>query len=151
MRVTDLPAGLVPAPPRPVSLIWPVPMYDSERDADLAKHPIYASQAWASVSAMLEDEMLPIVHDLQAAGFAVSVAIRFGDPAEEITHFVEDEGIGLVAMATHGRTGLGRLVMGSVAEGVLHRLRVPIFLVRPFEHLTHDESSRLEAFEQKAH
>jgi nucleotide-binding universal stress UspA family protein len=150
MRVADRPAGLVANPPRPISLAWPVPMYDSERDAVRASHPIYASQAWASICAMLEDELVPVVHTLQESGFTVSVAVRFGDPVEEIARFVEIEGVDFVAMATHGRTGLRRLVLGSVAEGALHRLQVPMVLIRPFEHLTSDEAIEQEVLAQEA-
>ena len=142
LRVTDQPEGLTALPPRLMSPVWPVPMYESSREAERAKHPIYASQVWASVSAMLEDELVPVVHDLQESGFCVSVAVRFGDPVEEIVRFVESEGMDLVAMATHGRTGLGTLVLGSVASGVLHRLKVPVVLVRPFDHLASDASEQ---------
>jgi nucleotide-binding universal stress UspA family protein len=114
-------------------------MYETLRDVERASHPIYASQAWASKCASLADELVPVVHTLQEAGFAVSVAVRFGDPIEEIVRFVETEGVGLVAMATHGRTGLSRLVTGSVAEGVLHRLQVPVLLMRPCDGLTNDD------------
>jgi len=141
LRVSDPPAGLMPLPPRPVSLAWTVPMYESLRDAERASHPIYASQAWASVCARLTDELAPLVHGLQESGFSVSVAVRFGDPVEEIVRFVQTEGVGLVAMATHGRTGLRRLVLGSVAEGVLHQLQVPVLLIRPFDHLASGETT----------
>ena len=139
LRVTDRPAGRMPLPPRPVSLAWPVPMYESRRDVERASHPIYDSQAWASVCARLADELVPVVHDLQESGFTVSVAVRFGDPVDEIVRFVETQGVNLVAMATHGRTGLRRLVLGSVAEGVLHRMEVPVLLIRPCDGLTSDE------------
>jgi nucleotide-binding universal stress UspA family protein len=139
LRVTDQPAGLIALPPRPVSLTWPVPMHESARDVERASHPIYSSQMWASICAMLEDELVPVVHALQASGFTVSVAVRFGDPVEEIVSFVEIEGVDLVAMATHGRTGLRRLVLGSVATGLLHRLQVPVLLIRPIGHLTNDQ------------
>jgi nucleotide-binding universal stress UspA family protein len=42
-----------------------------------------------------------------------------GDPAEEIVRYARDAGIDLIVMGTHGRTGLERLLMGSVAERVL--------------------------------
>ena len=142
LHVTDRPEGLTALPPRLISPVWPVPMYESSREVERAKHPIYASQEWASVSAMLEDELVPVVHDLQESGFCVSVAVQFGDPVEEIVRFVESEGVDLVAMATHGRTGLGTLVLGSVASGVLHRLKVPVFLIRPFDHLASDAGER---------
>lgn len=142
LRVTDRPEGLTALPPRLISPVWPVPMYESSREAERGMHPIYASQEWASVSAMLEDELVPVVHDLQESGFCVSVAVRFGEPVEEIVRFVESEGVDLVAMATHGRTGLGTLVLGSVASGVLHRLKVPVLLIRPFDDLVSNASEQ---------
>jgi nucleotide-binding universal stress UspA family protein len=142
LRVAERPAGLVGMPPRPAALAWPVPMYESERDIAWAEHPIYASQAWQNARSMLESELVHVVHELQEAGYTVSVAVRFGEPVAEIVNFAEVEQVNLVAMATHGRTGLHRLVLGSVAAGVLQRLRVPVLLVRPFDDLTSGETTK---------
>lgn len=62
-----------------------------------------------------------------------------GKPAMEICHYVQDEQIDLVVMTTHGRTGLSRLVTGSLATNLLHELPVPILVVRPFG-LKHSQS-----------
>jgi nucleotide-binding universal stress UspA family protein len=51
-------------------------------------------------------------------------------PADAILASAQDEGTGLIVMSTHGRSGLSRLIMGSVAEEVLHRASVPVLLVR---------------------
>ena len=66
----------------------------------------------------------------QLAGFAVECAVRFGDPAEEILQEATDSGADLILMATHGRTGVARLLLGSVAEAVLRRSEIPVVLVR---------------------
>ena len=50
-----------------------------------------------------------------------------GDPAGEIVSFAEKEKVDLIVMGTHGRTGLGRLLMGSVAEAVVRRAPCPVF------------------------
>ncbi len=50
-----------------------------------------------------------------------------GEPAKEIVELAEEEGVDLVVMGTHGRTGLGRLLMGSVAESVVRRAPCPVF------------------------
>jgi nucleotide-binding universal stress UspA family protein len=57
--------------------------------------------------------------------------IRFGNPALEIRRFAEEEGMDLVVMATHGRTGLRHIVMGSVAEKVVRQSNVPVLTVKP--------------------
>ncbi len=56
--------------------------------------------------------------------------LTFGDPAEEILRYVDENGIDLILMATHGRSGLKRWVMGSVADKVLRASNVPVWLVR---------------------
>jgi nucleotide-binding universal stress UspA family protein len=54
-----------------------------------------------------------------------------GDIAEKIVEYTEKKKVDLVIMATHGRTGLKRWVMGSVANKVLREGNAPIMLVRP--------------------
>jgi nucleotide-binding universal stress UspA family protein len=53
-----------------------------------------------------------------------------GDPAEAIVHLAEVEHVDLVVMSTHGRSGLRRLLMGSVAEKVVRRAPCPVFTLR---------------------
>lgn len=53
-----------------------------------------------------------------------------GDPAAEIPRAAEDLGAHLIVMGTHGRTGLGRLLMGSVAESTLRRAPCPVLAVK---------------------
>jgi nucleotide-binding universal stress UspA family protein len=67
---------------------------------------------------------------LQDAGAHAEGKVRYGDPVEEILDHVGWDHIDLIAMATHGRTGLRRVVLGSVAEQVLRRAPVPMLLVR---------------------
>jgi nucleotide-binding universal stress UspA family protein len=53
-----------------------------------------------------------------------------GDPAEEIARIAEEEQVELVVMGTHGRTGFKRLLMGSVAEAVVRRAKVPVLTLK---------------------
>jgi len=52
-----------------------------------------------------------------------------GNPAEEIAGLASALRAGWIVMGSHGRTGLSHLLMGSVAEGVLHRSSVPVMIV----------------------
>jgi nucleotide-binding universal stress UspA family protein len=72
---------------------------------------------------------------LQELGIQAEGKVRYGDPAEEILDHVTRDQIDLIAMATHGRTGLKRVVLGSVTEQVLRRTPVPMLLwrVHPLE------------------
>jgi nucleotide-binding universal stress UspA family protein len=54
-----------------------------------------------------------------------------GVPHEEICKYAADEKIDLLVIATHGRTGLERVLMGSVAEQVVRRCSCPVLSVRP--------------------
>jgi nucleotide-binding universal stress UspA family protein len=76
--------------------------------------------------------------DLSASGLAVRTAVRIGDPAAEIIRGAREFQADLIAMTTHGRSGLSRLIFGSVAEAVLRRASVPVFLTR----LTEAEAGR---------
>jgi nucleotide-binding universal stress UspA family protein len=53
-----------------------------------------------------------------------------GIPAEEIVSFAAKNKIDLIVMASHGRTGLSRLLMGSVAEAVMRRAHCPVLIVK---------------------
>lgn len=78
----------------------------------------------------LQGELQAEAERLRQAGYAVSTEVHFGDPAQRIIDYVNDGGADLVAMATHGRSGIGRLVLGSVAERVLRGVNVPVLLMR---------------------
>lgn len=71
-----------------------------------------------------------LVRRFEERGFRVRARIGEGLPVESILRVSGEEAITMVAMTTHGRSGVGRWIMGSVAEEVLSRSLVPIFLVR---------------------
>ena len=50
-----------------------------------------------------------------------------GQPAREIVELAKEKGVDLIVMGTHGRTGLGRILMGSVAEAVVRHAPCPVF------------------------
>ena len=53
-----------------------------------------------------------------------------GSPADELVDYAKKENIDLIVMGTHGRTGLNRLLMGSVAEGVVRRATCPVLTIK---------------------
>ena len=59
--------------------------------------------------------------------------VLVGSPAAVLTSQMERQGVDLVAIATHGRSGLGRVLLGSVADNLLHSTDVPLLVVRPPE------------------
>ncbi len=52
-------------------------------------------------------------------------------PADTITDYAQKKGMDLIIIGTHGYTGLKKLMLGSVAFGVLHQSHVPVLLIRP--------------------
>lgn len=132
LRVTEPPVGQIGAPPRPMSMAWTEPLYESRMDAELAHHPTFATQVWENIRADAEQSMAEDVRMLREEGYNVSVIVLFGDPARSIIETAEQEKVDLIAMATHGRTGVRRLVLGSVAETVMRGVGMPVLLVRPF-------------------
>jgi nucleotide-binding universal stress UspA family protein len=67
---------------------------------------------------------------LKAQGFPVKVHVHYGSIVKTILDIADQEEADLIALASHGRTGMGRLVYGSVASGILHRAQCPLLLIR---------------------
>ena len=67
---------------------------------------------------------------LRGEGFSVRTLLAKGDPATELIRVASAESSDLIAMATHARSGLGRILFGSVAEAVLHGSPVPVLMIR---------------------
>lgn len=72
-----------------------------------------------------------VAEDLTAQGIKVSVAVQAGGVANAIIEYADANEIDLIAMSTHGRTGLARWALGSVADRVLRAGVNPLLLVRP--------------------
>jgi nucleotide-binding universal stress UspA family protein len=81
-------------------------------------------------TAQAEAYLAPIAENLRSRGVRARTTVRRGEPAPEIVEGAREVGADLIAMTTHGRSGLGRLVFGSVAEAVLRHADVPVFLMR---------------------
>ena len=88
-----------------------------------------------------EEDLAARAVELSAKGVRAQTQVRRGDPAAEIAAGAHEAGADLIAMTTHGRSGLGRLVFGSVAEAVLRQAQLPVFLMR----LTEAEVARRAA------
>jgi len=56
--------------------------------------------------------------------------LMIGTPAGAIVHMAEKEGVDMIVMPTHGRTGLLRMLMGSVAEEVVRKAKCPVLTVK---------------------
>ena len=69
--------------------------------------------------------------------YTVEARLKFGESAVEVLRTADETGCDLIVLGTHGRSGLGRLLMGSVAEQVLRHSTCPVLMVkRPRADLT---------------
>jgi nucleotide-binding universal stress UspA family protein len=84
---------------------------------------------------LLEDERKDALDRLavlvqEASGVSVDVRVEEGPPAPRILEAAEQDATDLVVVGTHGRTGLDRLLLGSVAEHIVHLAKTPVVTVR---------------------
>jgi nucleotide-binding universal stress UspA family protein len=68
-----------------------------------------------------------------------------GDTASAVAELARREGVDLIVMSSHGRSGFGRLLMGSVAEGVMRAAPCPILIVKPRCALRNEEPAKAVA------
>ena len=88
------------------------------------------TEAEVAVVRKAEEYLKKIEGRLKAKGFKVDSHVRYGNDAEEILDHASQKEIDMVAMTTHGRSGVKRFLLGSVAEKILRHSTKPIFLVR---------------------
>ena len=98
---------------------------DSAEAEDYAKHEIYLEQI-TEIAKRAAKKLL--TNPEQKVSIRSSVTI--GLPAQEIVDYAEQVAVSLIIMATHGRTGVSRWALGSVAEKVMRASTRPVLLVR---------------------
>jgi nucleotide-binding universal stress UspA family protein len=88
-------------------------------------------------SANSQDQALDYLRSISASlndlGVSISYIVRQGDPASWIISEAEQEPGTLIAMSTHGRSGVARWLLGSVTDKVLHATTTPLLIVRSSE------------------
>jgi nucleotide-binding universal stress UspA family protein len=93
-----------------------------------------ASPSWVELAARArrgaERRLAAALARARRAGVAVEGALLDGAPAEAVVAAARRAGARLIVIGTHGRSGAGRLFMGSVASGVLRLARCPVLTVR---------------------
>ena len=132
IRVAEAPSGRVGRPTRPAAPDSKVAMYESRGDVIETQHPIYASQERDSKAYNLQRELQSDVQELEKDGYKVNTVIRFnGHPGKAILNYINSTDVDMIAMTTHGRSGIERLLHRSTAEYLSHHLTLPIMMMRP--------------------
>jgi nucleotide-binding universal stress UspA family protein len=78
-------------------------------------------------------DLAQVVPEVENAGVEVVRVVAVGTPYRKIIDMAEAEQVDLIVMATAGRTGFSRLVMGSIAERVVRTASCPVLTIRPHE------------------
>jgi nucleotide-binding universal stress UspA family protein len=69
--------------------------------------------------------------DLKSRGVMAKAVLKYGNPGNTILAYAKEAGVGTIVMSTHGRTGLQKVLYGSVAGAVLFHFPGEVVLVRP--------------------
>jgi nucleotide-binding universal stress UspA family protein len=77
-----------------------------------------------------EDYLAKVEANMKSVGVKVKSVVRYGHDAQEILDHAKERDVDLIAMSTHGRTGLTQFILGSVANKIIHHATVPILLCR---------------------
>lgn len=77
-------------------------------------------------TAEAEAYLTPVAEHLRQVGLSAQAIVQLGDPVEDIVRIADEQQVDLIAIATHGRSGLDRLRHGSVAEAVLRLSHRPV-------------------------
>ena len=91
------------------------------------------SEVLTSTSEHAEQYLHEIKHALNGKGIDVETHLCYGDAAYEIIDLSNRLDVDLIAMSTHGRSGIGRWLLGSIAEKVVRHSSRPVLLVRAKE------------------
>ena len=95
-------------------------------EGDIALHQ-QEIERWAKQA---ESYLSAVEGEFQAKGITTAKHVINGPVVEAIIKVAEEEGADLIALASHGRSGLSQVFYGSVAAGVLHRIDRPLLLIR---------------------
>ena len=97
--------------------------------AHIEEPPIAYHGGWYyGVPEPSRDQVLSMLHKVKPTDEQVAHEYRLesGDPAEAVVRLAKEEGVDLIVLGTHGRTGVSRVLMGSVAEEIVRKAECPV-------------------------
>lgn len=109
-------------------------------DHEAPEQKTYADETMERIRPMAENYLAGVADELREEGIDVETEVVGGRAAAQIVEHADKEDVDLIALSTHGRSGLARWVMGSGVDKILRACEQPVLLVRP-----RDESAGGEA------
>lgn len=88
------------------------------------------SEEWYEDAEAAAEELFDEARADAPSGVTVDTAVEVGQPSRVIVDYADDHGIDQIVMGSHGRQGVARVLLGSVAETVVRRAHVPVTVVR---------------------
>src|SRR5262249_7612073 len=128
-----LPAFLRLAHPLGMEVVLVRVVVPTVKPVQVDEVPVESTSAVPSVERMLEEAdayLRAVAATPPFDGLTVLTTVRSGEAPHEIIASARDLRADVIAMTTHGRTGLKRLLFGSVAEAVLRMADIPVFMLR---------------------
>ena len=104
---------------------------ETDLDHEAPEQKAHADATVERIQPMAENYLAGVAVHLRKAGIDVETRVVRGRSAAQIVEQAEQENVGLIAMSTHGRSGLVRWVIGSEVDKILNGCEQPVLLVRP--------------------
>ncbi len=123
--------GLAKALDASLELFHALPTVELHPGVEVGRLP--TPELFNGLAAQANELLARVVKDVQKEGVKARGLFTIGPAVNEIVNAAEREGVGLIAMATHGRSGIGRWMIGSVADAVVRRTDLPCLVIRPEE------------------
>ena len=98
----------------------------------------YTEEELKLIKQRVEDYLTRTGESLKKRGVVIKTMVGSGNAADEILKAADEIKADLIAMSTHGRSGLRRLAFGSITDKVLHGASVPVLMVRAPEGTTNE-------------
>jgi nucleotide-binding universal stress UspA family protein len=93
----------------------------------------YAQEYQDKQSAEASARMAGLLDDSNEVCPGCEGEVVYGSPVDRIVEFAEEKGADLILMGTHGAKGLEKIILGSVAQQVLHKAECPVLVMNPFK------------------
>ncbi|MBX6315092.1 MAG: universal stress protein [Isosphaeraceae bacterium] len=92
--------------------------------------PSFPPEYYTESEAHSQEALAHVLELLSCRAPAVETAVRWGDAVDGIVAYAADRSIDLIVIATHGRTGLSHVLLGSVAERIVREAPCPVLTIR---------------------
>jgi nucleotide-binding universal stress UspA family protein len=109
-----------------LQVVEPVPLLVGLQGAEIALDQLELGRRTKEA----ESYLAALQGEFREKGIEAQTRVAHGPVVDAILESAESEGADLIALASHGRSGLSRVFYGSVAAGVLHRVDRPLLLIR---------------------